>query len=146
MCSFQGKIETQGDYNDISKSGIDVASILNKGEEEETQKEGYIESDGVADITRKSVNSNSAMGKMTNSTGSLNSEKSSSKDNQKENPQEENELLKELEASSKGKVKGSLFVNYFKSADRPYTLVFLIVSFILSQTLASVADIWIAYW
>lgn len=115
---------------------------MNKNEEE-NHVEDYIESDGAAKMTRKS--SSSALGKMMNSTASLNSEKSQSKENQT-NPEEEKELLKELEASSKGKVKGSLFVNYFKSAKRPCTMIFLLASFLLTQILASVADIWISYW
>lgn len=135
---FQGKIDTQGDYNDILKSGVDIASILNKNEEE-----NHVEDDGGIKMTKKS--SSSALGKMMNSTASLNSEKSQSKENQT-NPEEEKELLKELEASSKGKVKGSLFVNYFKSAKRPCTMIFLLASFLLTQILASVADIWISYW
>lgn len=139
---FQGKIDTQGDYNDILKSEVDIASILNKNDEE-NHVEDYIESDGAIKMTKKS--SSSALGKMMNSTASLNSEKSQSKENQT-NPEEEKELLKELEASSRGKVKGSLFVNYFKSAKRPCTMVFLLASFLLTQILASVADIWISYW
>lgn len=76
---------------------------------------------------------------------SLNSEKSQSEENQN-HLDEENMPLKEFEASSKGKVKGSLLANYVKSAKRPCTLVFLLVSFISAQLLASVADIWVSYW
>lgn len=125
------------------KSGVDIASILDK-KEKENQDEEYIDGDGTTEITKKT--STSSIKKMSNSTASLNSEKSVSKDNVKENLEEENGLLKELEATSKGTVKGSLIANYFKSAKRPFTLVFLAVSFILSQLLASAADIWVAYW
>lgn len=61
-------------------------------------------------------------------------------------PDEEKELLKELEASSEGKIKGSLVLMYLKSSNKPCTLVFLIISFLLAQILASLADIWVAYW
>lgn len=65
----------------------------------------------------------------------------------KESPaNEQKTLLKELEASSKGKVRGSLIVNYFKSTQRTYTLVVLIVAFLISQGLASFADIWVSVW
>lgn len=77
-----------------------------------------------------------------NSTISLNNEKKAADDNK----DEENELLKELEASSKGKVKGSLVLNYLKAARRPCTLVFLMISFLFAQVLASLADIWVSYW
>lgn len=82
---------------------------------------------------------------MINSAISLNDEKNVSKE--KENDLEEEEMLhKELEASSKGKIEGSLYLNYFKSANRPITLVFLVVTFLTSQVLASFVDIWVAYW
>lgn len=60
--------------------------------------------------------------------------------------EEEKELLKELEASSKGKVRGSLVINYLKSSKKPWTLVFLVTSFLLAQILASAADVWVSYW
>lgn len=56
------------------------------------------------------------------------------------------EPLKQLEASSKGKIKGSLLVNYFKYAQKPFTLAFLVFSFLFAQILASVSDIWVSYW
>lgn len=59
---------------------------------------------------------------------------------------EESELLQQLEASSKGKIKGSLLAHYLKSANRPFMLCFLIIAFLLSQILASSADIFVSYW
>lgn len=59
---------------------------------------------------------------------------------------EEQGLVKELEASSKGKVQGSLFLNYFKTANGPLTVIFLVITFLSTQILASFADIWFAYW
>lgn len=123
-------------------SGIDVSNILQK-EEEEGEETLTIDSDGITIVRRKS--STVSSGKRTNSSTSLNSEKSQSKDSEA-NLEEQNELLKELEASSKGKIKGSILMNYFKSANRSCTFGFLVMSFILSQLLVSVADIAIAYW
>lgn len=52
---------------------------------------------------------------------------------------EENEPLQQLEETSAGKVEGSLLINYFLSARRPFLLTFIIVSFLLAQVLASSA-------
>ena len=105
-------------------------------------EEGNIEDDGIRKSTKNSSNSLKSIAK---SVEEINNEKNLTKD--KENgANEQNVLLKELEASSKGKVKGSLIANYFNSAKRPFTLVFIIVTFLLAQTLASLADIWVSYW
>lgn len=58
--------------------------------------------------------------------------------------QEEKGLVRELEASSHS--KGSLLWKYFNFANQPFLLVFLMSSFLLTQALASVADVWISYW
>lgn len=140
-CYFQGSIETQGKYNEIFNSGIDIASMLTKCEE--VDEDELVEDNEVATIKQK--NSTTSLKNMINSAKSLNSEKSESKEKQSD-PEEEKELLGELEASSKGKVKGSIYLNYFKSANRPFTLVYLVITLLLSQILASVIDIWVAYW
>lgn len=69
-----------------------------------------------------------------------------SENSSKDSSKEEIGLLKELEGSSKGKVKGSLLFHYFKSANRTWTLVFIIVAFLLAQIFASVADVWVSFW
>lgn len=64
----------------------------------------------------------------------------------KDDAQEDTEFIQKLEASSKGMIKGSLIVNYFKMSKRPFCLVFLILSFLLAQILASGADIFVSSW
>lgn len=59
---------------------------------------------------------------------------------------EETGLVKELESSSKGKVKGSMLWNYFKYAKQPCTLTFLAAGILLTQILESSADVWVSYW
>lgn len=59
---------------------------------------------------------------------------------------EKNVFLQKLEKTSKDKIKGSLLINYLKSAERPFMLVFLILSFLLTQILASGADMFFPYW
>lgn len=139
---MQGKIETQGHYNDVLKSGMDIASILNKSEENCDEEKN--EDDGI--IPRK--NTNSSIKTIEMGSGNLNSETVQSKDTESD-PIATSQLLKELkelEASSRGKVKGPLLLNYFKSAKRPFTLALFISTFLLAQFLASSADIWVSYW
>lgn len=51
-----------------------------------------------------------------------------------------------LEASSKGKVKGSLTLNYFRAGDHWSVLLIVLFSFLLVQFLASVTDYWVSVW
>lgn len=59
---------------------------------------------------------------------------------------EEEKPLNELGVSTKGEVNKSLLLKYFRFADRPYALIFLIVAFPLNQTILSLADVWVGYW
>lgn len=52
----------------------------------------------------------------------------------------------EMEASSKGKVKGSLAGNYFKAGANWFWLFILGIAFVLTQVLASGADYWVSVW
>lgn len=61
-------------------------------------------------------------------------------------PSEDEGKLLSRESEAKGKIEGSLLLHYLKSSNRPFSLVFLIASFLLVQILASAADIWVSYW
>lgn len=118
-------------------SGIDITSILNRNEE---NQEKNPDDDGMIENTQNSSNSLKSIEKSVDETNN-------DKNNEKESAaNEQNALLKELEASSKGKVEGSLILNYLRSAKRPFTLAFIIVTLLLAQLLASSADIWVSYW
>lgn len=122
------------------KSDVDVTGLFANKEFNNNDNIKIVEHSEI--VRYKSTDS---LKKMINSTTSLNSEKSVYKENQSHSD-EESELMGELEGSSKETVKGSLLLNYLKCANRPCLLVFLFCSIVLSQTLASVADIWVAYW
>lgn len=51
-----------------------------------------------------------------------------------------------LEATSKGKVKGSLAAHYFKAGAHWTILSFLLFTFIFTQFLASAVDYWVSVW
>lgn len=52
----------------------------------------------------------------------------------------------QMEASSKGKVKGSLTLNYFRAAANWPVFLMLLFSFIFVQLLASANDYWVSVW
>ncbi|XP_055307782.1 ATP-binding cassette sub-family C member 4-like isoform X2 [Sitodiplosis mosellana] len=131
-----GKIETQGDYNTVLKSGIDFTSMLHQTENDENEQES---------VENKRRNSASSQRSRLSSSGSLNKEGISP--NEEENElNEKSEMVKELEASSKGKIKGSMLLNYLNSANMPCALMFMYALFISTQLSGSIADVWVSYW
>lgn len=118
--------------------------MLIEKEELQGEEQNADKSDESKTIRRKS--SASSLRKKRNSIGSSNSESCQSIADNEERSDEKNEVIKELEASSRGKISGSILLNYFKSANHSCTLAFLVASFLLTQILVSVADIWISYW
>lgn len=143
--TFKGTIEAQGNYNDILTSGIDIGDMLIEKEEiEDSQQIADDGNDETKLISRKS--SSSSLRKSTNSIQSLNETRKSIAEKDREGTDGKDGMLKELEASSRGKVSGSLLFNYLKSANQSCTLAFLIVAFLLTQILCCAADIWISHW
>lgn len=132
----------QGNYSDILNSGIDISSMIKQNDDAENEKNA--ENDETMKNRPKSANSIS--GKTVKSTDENTNEKMTSKVGDKDDPDEKKQLLNELEATSKGKVKESVLWSYLKSANQPFTLIFLVISILLTQILASLADIWISYW
>lgn len=119
--------------------------MLLKKEDNEDGEENANKNGDKKSVSRKS-SSASSLTKSANSIESLNSEKSQSTTENKDGTNEKDGMLKELEASSRGKIAGSMLFNYFKSAKQSCILAFLVVSFLLTQILVSVADVWISYW
>lgn len=52
----------------------------------------------------------------------------------------------QMEASSKGKVKGSIAGNYFVAGANWLVLCLLVMAFIVVQLLASATDYWVSIW
>lgn len=124
-------------YDDILKSGIDFASILQTPEE--ANEECNMGIDGMVHSVSKQ-NSDSTLVNSMSSKVSLNSDKNQTSIRN----DEEKQLLNNLETSQN--IKGSLIINYLKSSNKPFTLVFLVISFLLVQALASFVDVYVSYW
>ena len=52
----------------------------------------------------------------------------------------------EMEASSKGKIKGSIAMHYFRAGANWFWIFVVFSFFILAQLFASVADYWVSVW
>lgn len=79
------------------------------------------------------------------SSGSLGKDGNASDENRNE-LDDTSEMVKELEASSKGKIKGSMLLNYLNSSNMPCALIFMFALFLLTQLSGSMADVWVSYW
>lgn len=132
----------QGSYSDILKSGIDISSLMKQNEDKEI--EANAENDKT--IKKSGPNDHVILSKNEKSTEASNNGNEPSKVDDKNDSDEKNQLLKELEATSKGKVKESVLWSYLVAAHQPFTLIFLVISILLTQVFASLADIWISYW
>lgn len=120
------------------KSGVDLTTIVK--EDEESEEENDEKDEVVLKLNKQksiSIEDSKAVSDLQN--GKI-------LEGDQKIVKEEGGLLKELEASSKGKVKGSLLMKYFKFANRPFALTFLFASFLLAQIFASFADVWVSYW
>lgn len=122
----------QGMYDEILKSGIDISSLMKQNDNRESEA--------------NAENGRLALSKNEKTAEVANNQNKSSKVDYKDDSDEKMQLLKELEETSKGKVKESVLWTYLMAAHQPFTLVFLVISILLTQILASLADIWISYW
>lgn len=122
-------MDAQGTYKDILNSGIDFASILAQSNTDNTENV----TERVKMFRSISVSPSIVSGVCVTEPDDDISD-------------EEDELMTKLEDSSKGKIKGPLLWKYLEAARRPFMLVFLLVSIIGTQLLASSADIWASYW
>lgn len=121
----------QGTPNDLVKSGVDFAELLEQDENEQEEENA---------LGRRSGRSSSRS--LASSRHTLDG------DNESDN-EEERKVLEEahrMEATSKGTVKGSVAGNYMKSSGSYVIPVIIIILFILTQFSASFADFWVSFW
>lgn len=103
---------------------------------------GTVETPEIRDSTDMFIRQKS----QTLSIRSLSTESLNSFTNFQENEHDGNVEGMHAETSSKGKVKGSLLVNYFRSGANWCVLLFLCTFFFIVQVLGSAADYWVSVW
>lgn len=128
--------DEEGENDETKKLSMETKTILATNINGNVSSEETIKSSGeIVTVTNSRVASSVSL-----------NEKTDDVEFDQMNAREESGMLKELEASSKGQVSGSLLLNYFKSTNQPCTLVILLAAFLLAQALASIADVWVSYW
>lgn len=117
-------MEVQGSPADLYKCDIEVAELV-----------GITEPPKVNEFERQN-----------SETGSLRSSSSRQSSVLDMTNNNENDEGVRLEASSKGKVKGSLTINYFNSGAHWFFVLTVLLLFIFVQFLASAIDYWVSVW
>ena len=125
----QGKVEIQGKPADLYTSDVDFIELVGITEPNEENFEQFSRKNSETLSTRSS------------SFGSFENHETINED---ENCKKDEGV--QLEASSKGKVKGSLFLNYFKAGARWPTLILLLLSLVFVEFLGSSVDYWVSIW
>nr|CAD7200060.1 unnamed protein product [Timema douglasi] len=113
-----GQIETQGTFQQLQESKFNFAQLLTSSEED---------ADEDVPPTMRQLSSQL-------SNQSL------------EEPEETEEPTETQELMSKGSLKSTVYMNYFKSGGGIYTLLFLVVVLVLGQMASSGADYWVTFW
>lgn len=136
---FQGKIAAQGTPADLANSGLNLVTP----DENDTDKRSKAEQ--LERQASRSMSRQSSVGSL--STHSIDSSRDQSVSGA-DDTDEKSEKLEgvQLEASSKGKVKGSKAAKYFGAGAHWFTLTLLLFSVLATQILASAADIWVSIW
>lgn len=126
----------QGTPADLATSGVDFAELV--AEDERFENDEKSESHLIRQMSRIS----------SRSIQTSNSVSVSSTDISADGSLWENEQTNGvgMEASSKGKIKGSIAINYFRAGANWFSLFVLGFAFFITQLLACAADYWVAIW
>ncbi|GAB0087984.1 multidrug resistance-associated protein 4 [Sergentomyia squamirostris] len=120
----EGRIEMQGPPFEVFQSGIDFAKLLNA--------EDGLDEEKTEEIILKNI---------------LSSSDNASKPTDEQTKEgEKRTATVGLESSSKGTVKGSLFLNYLKAGGNWVVLSIILLLFIITQFMASAFDYFVAFW
>ncbi|KDR20353.1 putative multidrug resistance-associated protein [Zootermopsis nevadensis] len=132
-----GAIETQGSFQELLGSQANYAQLLSLDESTDLS---------VEDIPEAERETNGPINNLLRQI-SRSSVKSRSSDKPvKEKEPEQTVVHTNLEASSKGTSKESVYIEYFRSGANLCVVFFIGVMFLLAQTVGSITDWWMAYW
>lgn len=132
-----GAIEAQGSFEELLGSHKDYALLLGLEESNSFSSDEKPEAErfgnGPINSLLRSISRVSTMNEYPD-------EKATGRDT------DEVILPVNVEASSKGKLKQSIYIEYFRSGGNLCVVFVIVILFLLAQTAASVADWWMAYW
>lgn len=116
----QGKVASQGSFQELQKSNATFANLLEEGDNEE---EGEKSPEKITLERVVSAISNAA-----------------EEEEDEDDPQETEELL------AKGGYNSSLYWKYFRAGGSKFMIILVVVSLIVGQLASSGTDYWVAYW
>lgn len=131
----------QGTPADLATSGVDFAELV--AEDERFENDEKSESKLIRQMSRISSRSIQTSNSVSVSSTDISADGSLWEGNTFENEQTNGVGM---EASSKGKIKGSIAINYFRAGANWFSLFVLGFAFFITQLLACVADYWVAIW
>lgn len=124
-----GSIERQGRPEDLAKAGVDLMKIAEETEEDNRRRS-----------VSRSVSRSSSVSE-DDRRGGVEEKKSIEPNGNVEKVQPKN-----VEETSKGKVKGNIIWNYMRTGGHPIKLVIAMFLLALTQTIASMSDYFVGYW
>lgn len=122
----------QGSPSDLAASNIDFLNLI--GMDESNNEE----------VNKKSISTSRQSSVRSISTTS--SEHVDSEALEDEENSSNNNVNVQLESSSKGKVKGSVNISYFRAGAHWSVLSIIFALFLIVQTLGSGTDYWVSFW
>lgn len=134
---IQGKIEIQGTPSELAQKGVDFVDLVQMVETPDNREN--------CDNFKRQVSRISYLSQ-THSIGSLSVESLNGSTEFQHTEEEYCDRGVPMEASSKNKVKGSLYVNYFTAGVHWSVPLIILFLFLSVQILASAADYWVSVW
>ncbi|KAJ1523375.1 hypothetical protein ONE63_001242 [Megalurothrips usitatus] len=167
-----GEIQMQGTFKELLNSDVDYAKMLHLAENEDEEEEEEAEAENRRPLLRalrqlsrvstrslelqqqgsrrssvslRSSTRRSSIASVVSPQGDVVDEQVPSSEDEDDEPQDAPKVNR-IEATTKGKVKGSLFFRYFLSGTNIACLVFLMAMFLAAQAAGSCADAFVAFW
>lgn len=116
MIIKDGRIEIEGDYENLQRSGLDFAKLL----------EEFSSFEEAEDPEQKKVKLR--------------------KDSELVESDDEETPVMEKETVSQGSIKGYVYAEYFKSGGNWFMILLLVLSFLISQCIANGGEYFLSYW
>lgn len=131
----------QGSPGDLYRSGVDFVAYINAGTETHPDEDNANYWKG-----KRSRNSSRVCLRSVSTISAWSIYSDYDEQGTKDNDHGSEETLNNFEMSSKGKVKGSLLLQYFKAGSHFGELIIILILFGLAQLIASGCDYWVSFW
>ncbi|KAE8737217.1 ABC-transporter, subfamily C member 16, partial [Frankliniella occidentalis] len=138
-----GEIQMQGTFKELLNSDVDYAQMLHLGDEEEEAEEEVEQDKRPLMRALRQLRSSRRSSSRRSSRASVGSLTLGDEDDEDE---EGAPTMERIEATTKGKVRGSLFLRYFLAGTNALGFIVVIFLFLAAQTAGSLADFFVGFW